>query len=829
METIQPTHYRIRIEPDLKQFQFKGQVTITLQTPSDANQVVLNLLDLAVWQCRAKIGESNLTCVFSIDPKLEEMRIDLPEPSPGQIELTIDYQGQINDKMAGFYRSRTTHAGQSEFMAVTQFQESSARAAFPCLDHPQFKATFAVELTIDETLSAVSNTSIRAIQHLFDGKKRVSFHATPIMSTYLLFFGVGRFEIMGDSEDPRVRVVTPPGLIENAAFGLNFGKKALRFCEQYFGIAYPLDKLDLLAVPDFAFGAMENWGAITFRENLLLDFPQATSHAGRMRICEVIAHEIVHQWFGNLVTPRDWKYLWLNESFATYFGFGVVDHYYPEWLTWEQFILSQTASALARDALIENFAIEIPGQAHVAINTSTAPLIYSKGGSILRQIEGYLGSELFKAGLRAYLTQHAYGNAASHHLWEALEAASNQPITAVMQSWIEQPGHPLLTAKMEDNTLIITQRRFTFKANKREQIWMIPLSVALIKDDQVVETKTCLMGETEIRLDLGRSISAYKLNPGQTGFYRVRYLDPWNLSALASQVAEKNIGPIDRWGIQDDCFALVLAGLAPLSDYLQLLSSFADEDAFLPLISIVGHLYQTYQILNEGWRPKISTLGRSLIERVLDRIGFEPKADEDPMLSMLRDQILWPAALFGSQAVIEFAAGQNLRLRKDQAVHPDLLKSVLQVTAFSGDDSTLDWLKKRAETTVSEHERIHIVSALGCFSDWSITLKALDYALFEVPARNRFIPIASAAHNPHIAHRMWDWYLAHLADLEKLHPLLYERVIAAIVPYPGLGNEKAVEQFFRAYIQRMPLAADTIRMSLEKLEVNADLRRRNPN
>ncbi len=261
------------------------------------------------------------------------------------------------------------------------------------------------------------------------------------------------------------------------ALALDFGCNALEFCEKYFGIAYPLSKLDLIAIPDFAFGAMENWGAITFRENLLLRYPGITSKSGEGRICEIIAHEIVHQWFGNLVTPSDWKYLWLNESFATYFGYGIVDHYHPDWGIWDQFLLGQTAVAMSRDALIENFPIEIPGGEHVVINSSTAPIIYSKGGSILRQIHGYIGEDHFQSGLQRYLKTHSYACAASDDLWQALETASELPVTRIMKSWIEQPGFPLLEARRDGRKLSIAQHRFTYLPCDAVQTWMVPVTI----------------------------------------------------------------------------------------------------------------------------------------------------------------------------------------------------------------------------------------------------------------------------------------------------------------------------------------------------------------
>ena len=382
MKQIKPVNYNIHIEPNLENFKFSGNVDILINALEPVGSVSLNILDLAVGNCKVQIDSGFVDCSFSVNLVKEEIKISLPGEITGRFTLRIDYVGEINDRMAGFYRSRYISGGKEKFIAVTQFEESDARRAFPCFDHPVKKATFDLEMVIDKGLTAISNCPVKKEQRIDNGKKIVKFLQTPRMSTYLFFFCVGEFNFLDDAGEVLVRAATLPGMLKYAGFGLEFGRKSLEFCEEYYGIKYPLPKLDLISIPDFAFGAMENWGAITFRENLLLHYPGITSKAGEERICEVIAHEIVHQWFGNLVTPSDWKYLWLNESFATYFGFGIVDKYYPEWDIWEQFLYTQTGAALNRDALHETIPIEIPGGEHVVINSSTAPIIYNNGFEI---------------------------------------------------------------------------------------------------------------------------------------------------------------------------------------------------------------------------------------------------------------------------------------------------------------------------------------------------------------------------------------------------------------------------------------------------------------
>jgi len=429
MNNWTPIHYTLRLEPDLDHFTFTGEAEIHLQGSAPSDRIILNALDLTIRTCTLVQDGTPRPCAFALVPEAEQLVVTLPTEASGSVRVRIAYSGEINNRMAGFYRSAYGSEHAPQFIGVTQFQESDARRAFPCFDHPVHKATFAIEMRIDPDQTAVSNCAVADTRMLPGGKRRVRFAQTPKMSTYLVFWGVGGFKIAPDALDPRVRTVVLPGREAFAAYGLDFGRKALAFCEAYFAVAYPLAKLDLIAVPDFAYGAMENWGAITFRENLLLHDPSTTSRADEERICEVIAHEIVHQWFGNLVTPSEWKFLWLNESFATYFGFGVVAHHYPEWDTWHQFLNTMTAPAMDRDALAETFPIEIPGGSHVVINAATAPIIYNKGGGLLRQIEGYIGSDLFRKGLRYYLEQHAYACASSRDLWEAFEKASEKPVT----------------------------------------------------------------------------------------------------------------------------------------------------------------------------------------------------------------------------------------------------------------------------------------------------------------------------------------------------------------------------------------------------------------
>ena len=827
---MKPLHYDLHLEPDLDAFTFEGRVSIRMEFTKATQEINLNCLELAIWECALKDGDQWQPCPFCLVPEKETLRIFPPSPVSGAVEARITYTGRINDKMAGFYRSAYTVDGSTRHIAVTQFQESDARRALPCLDHPRHKASFDIAMVAPPGLTALANGEATSRETLENGKTLFRFERTPRMSTYLLFFGVGEFETLADQEDPRVRGIALPGQAERLAFGAAFGRRALQYCESYYGIPYPLTKMDLIAIPDFAFGAMENWGAITFRENLLLHDPQSTSAMGEQRICEVIAHEIAHQWFGNLVTPADWTYLWLNESFATYFGFGVVDHYYPQWGTWDQFLQGQTEAAMVRDALRETVPIEIPGGEHVVINTSTAPIIYSKGGSLLRQIEGYIGTDLFRSGLQRYLETHQYACASSRHLWEAFDAASDQPVTAMVEQWVRQPGFPLVEARREGNKLTLAQKRFTYLPNDADTCWPIPVVLDCFDAGRNARRRTVMLEEPHQTITLDDPVAAVKINAGQTGFYRVRYTDPADLKALALLVREQGLAPEDRWGLQNDLFAMVRAGLATLQDYLDLLQSYDGETADLPLTSIDANLFTAGLVLGDalqedGWWPTLARTGCAFSLRTLERVGYEPQKGEPQTVSMLREQMLWHAALYGDETVLAFAADRFQALTADGSIHPDLARSVMQAGILQGGEKAFRFLCRRLEKTDSEHERMNILMALGSQKDPGLILETCAYTLEHVPDRNRFIPLVALCLNPYAIPMMWGWFRERVQVLETFHPLLYERVIAGVIPLAGMQNPAEVREFFTAYMDKHPQTADVVKLSLEKLEINLAMRR----
>ncbi|MDL2268469.1 M1 family metallopeptidase [Desulfosarcina sp. OttesenSCG-928-G17] len=826
---VTPETYTLSITPDLQRFVFDGHLTLSAVAHAPCDTIRLDCADLEIRTCNISTGKTDAaqtSCKFTLDPAKETLIIVPPEPISGPFFLTIVYSGTINDTMAGFYRSRIEVPGGPTHMAVTQFQESDARRAFPCFDHPAQKAVFELKMIIPEELVAISNTTIQSMTQQADGKKQVVFAPTPKMSTYVFFFGVGPFEIHPDATDPRVRGVCLPGMGDQTRFGLTFGRKALAYGEAYYGIDYPLPKMDLIAVPDFAFGAMENWGAITFRENLFLHISGVTSWEGESRICEVIAHEIVHQWFGNLVTPEDWKYLWLNESFATYFGYGMVDHYHPDWEFWPQFVKSQTESAMSRDALHETIPIEMPGDALVAITTSTAPIIYNKGGSVLRQLEAWIGPDPFKAGLRRYLSDYAYGCAASHHLWEILAQTSGIPVDRFMENWITQPGFPLVTVRRNGDTLFFDQRRFTFLPGDTREMWMIPLTLALYSHDGSVTVHTRIMENATDEVDLPKGIHAYKINPQQTGFYHVKYEDPDNFQELETRVKNRSLPSMDRWGIQNDAYALVKSGALTMDAYLSVAQWYMGESDYLPLSSLDNHLFEAALILEGEIRARTIRTEIALIHTALDTMGWTPSDRDRPTSAMLRDQLLVHGACLKDDRVLRHLEPRFREFMEGAGIVPDIFRAVMTAGGVKGDPAALDAMIARYEKSAVEHERMILVSAFGSIAPWPLLEKALDYALNHVPDRIRYLALVVAAGNPEAGSNLWPWLEDRLPRMKTMHPMLFERVISAFVPIPGLADPNQTLAFCKTLVTYEPRLADIIALSRERLQVNVAFRQR---
>ncbi len=549
--TVIPAHYEITLEPDLEAATFTGSVVIDVDVVEPVIEIVLNAIELDIVTAEVVVGGRTMVPQVTLDAESERLTLGLDFSIPvGPASIRISFTGILNDHLHGFYRSTyTAPDGESKTIATTQFEATDARRAFPCWDEPDLKATYTVTLVVDDGLLAVSNSAEAGRQTLDNGKVKVEFARTMKMSTYLVAFIVGDLEATDpvDVDGTPLRIIAPPGNSELTPFALEVGAHALRYFSQYYDIAYPGDKLDMIAIPDFAWGAMENLGCITYRETALLLDRDNSTQAEMTRVADVIAHEIAHMWFGDLVTMKWWHGIWLNEAFATFAEIKCVDAFEPAWDRWLAFAPFR-ASSQETDALAATGAIEIEVGSPDEANAMFDVLTYQKGSSVLRMLEQYLGEESFRAGVTRYLKTHEYSNTETADLWAALEAESGEPVGEIMDTWIFQGGYPRIAVERTDTGVTLSQRPFRLIGDG-EGSWKVPVLYRTSSG-----TDKTLVGDGPVAIDAGDGII---VNAGGEGFYRVAYdadLSPAVMDSFP------DLEGTERFAVVSDAVANLLRG-----------------------------------------------------------------------------------------------------------------------------------------------------------------------------------------------------------------------------------------------------------------------------
>ena len=499
-------------------------------------------------------------------------------------------------------------------IAATQMQSTDCRRAFPCWDEPDFKAVFAVTLVVDDDLIAISNGSEQSRVERPDGKVAVRFADSMVMSSYLVAFVVGRLEATDwvDVDGIPIRLVHVPGKAGLTAFGLDCAAFCLRWFQDYYGIAYPSDKVDLVALPDFAAGAMENLGCITFRENLLLVDPATATQNERQLVADVVAHELAHMWFGDLVTMGWWNGIWLNEAFATFMELAACDAYRPEWDRWTAFGLERSV-AFETDSLSSTRPVEFPVLSPSDCEGMFDVLTYQKGGALLRMLEQYLGADRFREGVSHYLRTHAYGNTDTSDLWDAIEHTSGEPVRRMMDSWIWQPGFPLVTVRRDGDELVLGQRRFSFDpADGATPLWVMPILVRQgDSGGDAASTTAVLLDGDEVRVPA--TGGPVVVNVGGHGFFRVSYSD--ELRSLLTSDVVSDMTTLERYNLVDDAWNAVVAGDLDAIEYVELVERFGDERQHGVWQSIaiglraVGRLIGDEQPARGGFERRVAALG----------------------------------------------------------------------------------------------------------------------------------------------------------------------------------------------------------------------------
>jgi len=727
-QTIVPTHYDLTIQPHLDTFKFNGDVNIRLKIKEPTDKVVLYANELEVDNAKVKSSSSGeQKGTIDYDKEGERITVNFEKKlERGDYQLLLKFVGEINNRMRGFYRTKYTTPDGSEtrYGASTQFEPADCRQAFPCWDEPNFKATFDITLVTPKNLRAISNMPIKSETDFAENKewKVTKFDRTPIMSTYLVAFVVGEYDYLEteDSNGVSMKVYTPVGKKEHGQFALDTAAKILPFYADYFNIKYPIAKADQIAIADFAMGAMENWGLITYRETALLIDPKFSSMDTRQRVAIVVAHELAHQWFGNLVTMDWWTDLWLNEGFATWIEYLAVDKCYPEFDIWTQFVADTFARFLVPDALKSSHPIEVPIGHPAEIDEIFDAISYSKGSSVIRMLHDYIGDDAFRKGLHNYLTEYSYKNTVTENLWSHLAKASNKPVNEVMSSWTLQMGYPLLTVTEEQSgknrVLKIKQQRFIADGSSDEENlqWKIPVTLFTKSDPKKIAQQMLMdKPETTVTLENVSEDDWIKLNFNSIGLYRVKY-ESKTLARLNEPIASKTISPQDRLMIQNDVAALCNAGHQSFVDYLNLLPSFKDEDNFTVWKSIASNIGDLSSLLEyTNYFDEFKRYRLNIFSSIQKKLGWDPKPSEDPLSAMLRPMILSIVGKSGDQEVINEAKKRFQRHIDGDLIDPNIRGAVYVIVSRYGDESTQEELRKLFVAAEMTEEKVRLLRAMG--------------------------------------------------------------------------------------------------------------------
>jgi len=811
-DNVKPSHYKLIFDVDIDKFEFSGTEEIDIEIVKPTKAITLHSVDLQIKVVELTEGKdmnrhlpSKVFKPYKMTPnkKAETITFEFEHQLSGEVKLKLKFEGKLNDQLSGFYRSKYLDTeGKEKWLATTQFEAPYARWCFPCFDEPAFKATFDVAMLIDPDLKAVSNMPIQH-ERRWANKKLIDFYTSPKMSTYLLYLGVGDFEFLEDKYGSvDVRMVTVKGKKEQGKFAVDLAKKFLKYFEDYSGLKYPLPKLDLIAVPDFAAGAMENWGAITFREVLVLFDPKLTSTMIKKRIAEIIAHELWHQWSGNLVTMKWWNDLWLNESFATYMAFKAVDAYFSEWNVWEDFVRDETAVAFNDDSLKTTHPIEVEIRNTNDIEEVFDNISYAKGGNILRMLDHYLSFETFRKGVSKYLAKYQYINATSEDLWNSLAEVSDSPVKELMLDWIRKPGHPLVECVIEGHNLILKQSKFMFDHSGHET-WMIPL---VIKVDGSEKLITDILDDSQKVIKLDQKPDWVKINLGRSGFYRIKY-DENQLNVLKSLVSSKKLDPVDRWGIESDLQRLSIHGQTDISKVLEFLKAYSNEDNYTVLSDIFGNLAHIYFVFSKEsfwpqiW-PKLKVQFKEPFQKVLNRLGWEPKKGESENDALLRNLAIQALGFMEDDNVVKIAKGKFSNFIEDKEDLPADLKSpVFGIAAANGSKETYDKILRFYEKTQNLEEKRMALRSLGQFKDANLLKRTLDFAVTD-KVRLQEVPLifVTMSANPNLRTILLDWLKQNwqkVKEFEKSAKIFTNVLEAVIVTHVGNAQLQAMEKFLK--------------------------------
>ncbi|GMI94982.1 AMINOPEPTIDASE M1, aminopeptidase M1 [Hibiscus trionum] len=832
-----PKRYDLRLKPDLSTCKFAGSVSIDVDIVASTRFIVLNAAELSINSGSVSFSPRDSSKVFEpskVDLVEEDeiLVLDFAETLPlGLGVLAIGFEGTLNDKMKGFYRSIYEHNGEKKNMAVTQFEPADARRCFPCWDEPACKATFKITLDVPSELVALSNMPV--IEEKVNGPlKTVSYQESPIMSTYLVAVVIGLFDYVEDHtpDGIKVRVYCQVGKANQGKLALKVAVGTLGLYKDYFAVPYPLPKLDMIAIPDFSAGAMENYGLVTYRETALLFDEQHSAAANKQRVATVVAHELAHQWFGNLVTMEWWTHLWLNEGFATWVSYLATDSLFPEWKIWTQF-LDETTAGLRLDGLAESHPIEVEINHAAEIDEIFDAISYRKGASVIRMLQSYLGAECFQKSLASYIKKHAYSNAKTEDLWAALEEGSGEPVTKLMNTWTKQMGYPVVSVKVKDQKLEFEQSQFFSSGCTGDGQWIVPITFCCgsyeKKKSFLLQTKSETHDAKEFSTDSNKS-AWIKLNVDQTGFYRVKY-DEELAARLRHAIENKYLTATDRFGILDDSFALCMACQLPLTSLLTLMAAYREEDEYIVLSNLISITYKVGRISADAKPELMDNINQffiNLFQCSAEKLGWDAKQGESHLDAMLRGEILTALAMLGHKETLNEASRRFdafLNDRNTPLLPPDIRKAayvaLMQSVTSSNRAGFESLLRVYRETDLSQ-EKIRILGSLPSCPDPAIVLEVLKFSLSpEVRSQDAIYGLGVSKEGREVA---WTWLKDNWDFIVKnFGGFLIPRFVNAVVSsFASFEKVKEVEEFFAS--REKASVARTLKQSLERVNINAN-------
>jgi len=830
---IVPSKYSIRLRPDFEAFSFAGHESIELTINEPSESIVLNAAELRIGAVTVTQDGSTFQGEVELEPELERARITFEGTLlPGAAVLEIDFQGILNDQLSGFYRSKfIDEHGKTCYIATTQFEATDARKAFPCFDEPDLKAVFSIQLDAPNGYLAVSNAPEISTADLGEGYTRTSFEDTIPMSTYLVAFVVGPLEASEPqmSADTPIRIISKPGQGHLRQFALEAAAHALEFFTDWFSIPYPGKKLDLIAIPDFAFGAMENLGAVTFRETLLLVDPDKSSRPELERIVDVISHEIAHMWFGDLVTMKWWNGIWLNEAFATFMELLATDDFRPSWNRWVSFGLSKGA-AFATDGLHNTRPIEFkvvkPSDAEGMFDVLT----YEKGASVLRMIERYLGPDTFRSGITSYLNSHRFANAETTDLWQSLDAASSEPIAETMTDWVFQGGYPLIRVASDGSQITVSQEPFSYLSDlskagiEQSQIgsaWKVPLSIQIGQQHHKL-----LLDAEPVSLPLASNDALVIANAGGWGFFRVSY-DKALLERLL--VRFSLLTDLEKFNLANDLWAQAVSLRIDIHSFFDLIEAVRGEEdpnlweVIISAFNLLDHMTPSAK------RDGVASRCKEALMPILERVGFEAQDGEKEGTSRLRAAVIEALGTVGgdSETISECKDLFVKEMSSESDIDPDIVASVLGVVAANGDEADFAFMLDRYRHPSTPQEENRYLMALTKFQQPELVKKVLSMTLDEIRSQNGPFVIASLLSGRESGPLAWK-FLSQQWDalLERFPDNTIARMlsgIAALVSDDSYYLEREIRAFFETH--QVPSGDKSLQQTLERYAVYLTLRK----